>query len=69
MLGGVVALCMPFAFLVWLPVLMESPLLWLATLPAAILGAAAAYAMLVLGAESLLVRREPELLERILGEV
>jgi hypothetical protein len=69
MLGGVVALCMPFAFLVWLPVLMEAPLLWLATLPAAILGAVAAYAMLVLGAESLLVRREPELLERILGDV
>jgi ABC-2 type transport system permease protein len=69
MLGFVVLLCAPFAFLVWLPVLMEAPALWLLTLPAAILGALALYAMLVLGAERLMVRREPELLERILGEV
>jgi hypothetical protein len=69
MLMLVVVLCAPFAFLVWLPVLMDAPALWLATLPLAVLGALAFYAMLVLGAERLLIGREPELLERILGEV
>ena len=42
--------------------------LWLVTLPLALAGAAAVYAMLLAGAARLLERREPELLERILGE-
>ena len=58
----------PFAFLAWLPLLMRRPLLWLLTLPLALAGAAAVYGMLTAGAASLLVRREPELLARVLGE-
>jgi hypothetical protein len=58
----------PFAFLAWLPVLLRAPLLWLGSLPLALAGAASVYAMLVAGAARLLSRREPELLERILGE-
>jgi ABC-2 type transport system permease protein len=58
----------PFAFLAWLPLLMRRPLLWLLTLPLALAGAAAVYGMLTAGAASLLVRREPELLARALGE-
>lgn len=61
-------LASPFIFLCWLPLLLGAPLLWLVTLPLALLGAAAAYAMLVGGAERLLRQREPELLERILAE-
>jgi ABC-2 type transport system permease protein len=67
-LGGVVLASAPFAFLAWLPVLLEEPRLWLVSLPLALAGAAATYAMLVAGAARLLRRREPELLERILGE-
>ena len=40
--------------------------LWVFTLPLALAGAAAVYAMLIAGAEKLLLRREPEVLERIL---
>jgi ABC-2 type transport system permease protein len=58
----------PFVFLCWLPLLVELPVLWLITLPLAVLGAAAVYALLLGGAEALLRRREPELLERILAE-
>jgi hypothetical protein len=58
----------PFVFLCWLPLLLEAPVLWVLTLPVAVLGAAAVYALLVGGAERLLRRREPELLERILAE-
>ena len=58
----------PFAFLAWLPVLLRAPLLWLGSLPLALAGAVSVYAMLVAGAARLLSRREPELLERILGE-
>jgi ABC-2 type transport system permease protein len=68
LLGVVLLLCAPFAVLVWLPVLMGTPSLWTLTLPLALLGAAAVYTMLILGAERLLLSREPELLERILGE-
>jgi ABC-2 type transport system permease protein len=68
LLLAVVVLCAPFIFLVWLPALLSRPVLWLVTLPLALGGAAAVYAMLVLTAERLLLRREPELLERILGE-
>jgi len=56
----------PFVFLAWLPLLLDRPGLWLVTLPLAIAGAAAVYAILVAGAERLLLRREPEVLERIL---
>ena len=42
------------------------PWLWMVTLPLALAGAAAVYAMLVAGAEKLLRRREPDVLERIL---
>lgn len=62
------AVAAPFAFLGWLPLLLGAPLLWLVSLPLALAGAAAVYAMLVAGAETLLLRREPELLERILVE-
>jgi hypothetical protein len=59
----------PFVFLCWLPSLVEAPLLWLATLPVALTGALAVYAMLLGGAAKLLAAREPDLLERVLGEV
>lgn len=58
----------PLAFLAWLPSLMGLPWLGLGSLPLALAGAAAVYALLVGGAERLLLRREPELLERMLGE-
>jgi hypothetical protein len=66
--GATILLAAPFVFLCWLPALMSAPLLWVITLPLALAGAAAAYAMLVAGAEKLLRGREPELLERILSE-
>jgi hypothetical protein len=58
----------PFVFLAWLPLLLGRPWLWLGSLPLALAGAAAVYAMLVSGAERLLLKREPDLIERILGE-
>jgi hypothetical protein len=61
-------LSVPFAFLAWLPHLLRLRWLWLACLPLALAGAVSVYAMLVAGAAELLRRREPELLERILGE-
>jgi len=67
-LAGVMLASAPFAFLAWLPLLLESPRLWLVSLPLALAGATAAYLMLVSGAARLLSRREPELLERVLGE-
>lgn len=67
-LVGALALCAPFVFLAWLPQLLGQPGLGLATLPLALAGAAAVYAMLVAGAARLFERREPELLERILVE-
>ena len=48
--------------------LLGEPLSGLVALPLALAGAAAVYAMLVGGAARLCSRREPELLERILGE-
>ena len=57
---------MPFVLLAWLPRLFAMPWLWLVTLPLALAGAASVYAMLIAGAERLLLRREPEVLERIL---
>jgi len=67
-LMGALALAAPFIFLAWLPQLLGQPGLGLVTLPLALAGAAAVYAMLVAGAASLFERREPELLERILVE-
>jgi hypothetical protein len=70
MLLLVVALTLasPFAFLAWLPILLGRPWLWVLSLPLALAGAGAVYAMLVAGAARLFTRREPEILARILGE-
>lgn len=65
---GIAIAAAPFAFLAWLPLLLESPWLWWGSLPLALAGAGAVYAMLTAGAARLLERREPELLERVLGE-
>lgn len=64
---GALALASPFVFLAWVPVLLGRPALWLVSLPLALAGAAAVYAMLVAGAAGLLERREPEVLERMLA--
>src|SRR5207247_2050240 len=50
------------------PLPLERPWLWAVTLPLALAGALSVYAMLVTAASRLLERREPELMERILGE-
>lgn len=65
---GAMLLASPFVVLAWLPVWAGDLSWWWIALPLALVGAAATYAMLVGGAEQLLLRREPELLERILGE-
>ncbi len=62
------AVSAPFAALAWLPLLLGSPSLWLASLPLAVAGAAAVYAILVAVATRMLERREPDLLQRILEE-
>jgi hypothetical protein len=66
-LAAVVA-AVPFVFLAWLPLLLRRPWLGALTLPLAAAGAAAVYALLVAGAARLLARREPDLLEQVLGE-
>lgn len=66
---AVVACAAPFVFLTWLPYLLSRPALGFVTLPLALAGALAVYALLVHGAESLLLRREPELLERVSHDV
>ena len=68
LLAATMTLTAPFAFLAWLPLLLGRPWLWALSLPLALAGAASVYAMLLAGAAKLLSRREPELLERILGE-
>jgi ABC-2 type transport system permease protein len=68
LLAGALAVSAPFVLLIWLPPLLEAPWLWGVAVPLALLGAGAAYAMLVGGAARLLERREPELAARILGE-
>jgi ABC-2 type transport system permease protein len=68
LLGATLVLVAPFAFLAWLPLLLEEPWLWLASLPLALAGSASVYAMLLAGAARVLERREPELMERILAE-
>ena len=67
-LGAVLLLAAPFTFLAWLPLLLRLPALFWLSLPLALAGALAVYAMLVARAAELLERREPELLERVLGE-
>jgi hypothetical protein len=62
------AVSAPFSFLAWLPYLLETPWLWLATLPLALAGAAAVYFMLVAGAARLVERREPDLVARAIGD-
>jgi ABC-2 type transport system permease protein len=68
LLGAAFVVSAPFALLVWLPLMLRSPWLWLGSLPLGLAGAAAGYAMLVAWAAGLLERREPELVGRILGE-
>jgi hypothetical protein len=68
LLGAALALSAPFAFLAWVPALLGRPWLWCVTLPLALAGSGCVYAMLVAGAASLMAKREPELLERILVE-
>jgi hypothetical protein len=59
---------LPFAFLVWLPHVLDERWLWTLTLPLALGGAAAVYFMATSGAARLLLRRETELLARLRGE-
>jgi ABC-2 type transport system permease protein len=66
--SGAMLLASPFVLLAWLPVWAGELSWWWITLPLSLIGSAASYALLVGGAEQLLLRREPELLERILGE-
>jgi ABC-2 type transport system permease protein len=70
MLAMVAALSvsLPFAFLAWLPHLLGDHRLWWLTLPLALAGAVAVYGMLTAAAAARLVRREPDLLARVLGE-
>lgn len=68
LLVGALALSAPFALLAWLPLRLGVPWLWLPSLTLALAGAAAVYVMLVLAAEGLLRRREPDLLARVLAE-
>jgi ABC-2 type transport system permease protein len=68
LIPGILVVAGPFTFLAWLPVLLEWPRLWWGTLPLALSGAAAGYALLVAGAARLLAHRESGLLERILEE-
>lgn len=67
-LMGALLLSAPFALLAWLPLLLGVPLLWLLALPLALAGAGAVYALLIGAASRLLLRREPDVLERVLGE-
>jgi hypothetical protein len=58
----------PFVFLLWLPHQLGIEQLWLVTLPLGLAGALAVYAIAVGFAEKLFLRREPDLLARVLGE-
>lgn len=68
LLMGALALSAPFAFLAWLPLLLGERWLWLPSLPLALAGAGAVYAMLVAAAGGLFRKREPDLLARVLAE-
>jgi ABC-2 type transport system permease protein len=58
----------PFVLLAGLPLWLGNTAWWWASLPLALAGGVSVYALLVGGAEAVLNRREPELLERVLGE-
>jgi ABC-2 type transport system permease protein len=62
------AVAAPFAILAWVPLILQQTWLWWISLPLALAGAVSVYAMLVAWAERLLLRREPELLARMLAE-
>jgi ABC-2 type transport system permease protein len=62
-------LAMPFVLLAGLPLWLGNAAWWWISLPLALAGGVSVYALLVGGAEAVLSRREPELLERVLGEV
>ena len=68
LMAAALALCAPFIFLAFLPVLLERRGLLLATVPLAVAGAVAVYLLLVAAAERLLRPREPELVARVLAE-
>jgi hypothetical protein len=61
-------LAAPFVLLAGLPLWLGATLWWWVSLPLALAGGVSVYAMLVGGAEALLTRREPELLEKVLVE-
>jgi ABC-2 type transport system permease protein len=65
---GTLVVSAPFAFLAWLPHLLDERWLWAPALPLALAGAAAVYLMLTSGAARLLERREPDLVARTAGE-
>jgi len=62
------AICAPFVFLAFLPVLLERRTLLLVSVPLAVAGAVSVYLLLVAAAARLLGRREPEVLARVLAE-
>jgi ABC-2 type transport system permease protein len=61
-------LATPFVLLAGLPLWLNATHWWWISLPLALAGGVSVYALLVGGAEALLAGREPELLERVLGE-
>jgi hypothetical protein len=67
MLGSML-IAAPLVFLIWLPLPLGEPWLWLASVPLGLAGAVSVYGMLVAGAARLLSRRESELLESVLEE-
>lgn len=62
------AVSAPFAFLVWLPLLLGTPALWLLSLPVALAGAGGAYYLLAALAARVLSGREPELVASAAGD-
>jgi hypothetical protein len=62
-------LATPFVLLAGLPLWFNATAWWWVSLPLALAGGVSVYALLVGGAEAVLSRREPELLERVLVEV
>jgi hypothetical protein len=62
-------LATPFVLLAGLPLWLHATAWWWVSLPLALAGGVSVYALLVGGAEAVLSRREPELLERVLVEV
>jgi hypothetical protein len=58
----------PFVFLAWLPYWLDLPQVWLISIPLAIAGALAVHALLVAVTARVLLRREPRVVARLLGE-